>query len=188
MYANFVKRGLDLAISIVAAVILSPVLLIVAIAILFFDPGPAIFKQARVGRNGVPFIFYKFRTMPVDTGNIPSDKMNDIPLPWISKTIRRTNIDELPQLFNILVGDMSIVGPRPPITSQSDLIALRRAGGALKCRPGLTGLAQVNAFDGMTTIQKARFDCEYANAITLHGDFKIILRTFAYLFKPPPKY
>ena len=102
--------------------------------------------------------------------------------------IRRTNLDELPQLFNILKGDMSIVGPRPPIPSQQELTELRKANGAIACRPGLTGLAQVSSFDGMTVPQKAAFDGEYAKRISFVGDITIILRTFVYLLKPPPVY
>ena len=106
----------------------------------------------------------------------------------VGRLIRRTNVDELPQLVNILRGDMSIVGPRPPITSQSDLIELRRANGALNCRPGLTGWAQINAFDGMSVVRKAELDGDYAARISLRRDIVIILRTFGYLLKPPPKY
>ncbi len=165
-----------------------PLLLIISLFIKVFDPGPFIFRQKRVGRNGVIFDFYKFRSMPVNTGDIPSDQLENIELTWVGRFIRRTNIDELPQLFNILKGDMSIVGPRPPIMTQYELIELRRAGGALLCRPGLTGLAQVSSFDGMNIHQKARFDVQYAQSISLFSDVWIIIKTFGYLLKPPPVY
>jgi O-antigen biosynthesis protein WbqP len=126
--------------------------------------------------------------MPADTGDVPSDKLGELEISSFGKFIRRTNLDELPQLFNILKGDMSLVGPRPSLPSQHELFALRRRNGALVCRPGLTGLAQVNSFDGMSVEQKACFDGRYAERITLLGDISIVLRTFSYLRKPPPVY
>ncbi|MDP5131228.1 MAG: sugar transferase [Paraglaciecola sp.] len=188
MYASFIKRLFDLFIVFSATITLLPILILVALLIKIFDPGPIIFKQKRIGRNAEVFDFYKFRSMPVNTGDVPSDKLGKVQLTWIGKLIRRTNLDELPQLFNVLKGDMSIVGPRPPITSQQQLIDIRKNNGAIACRPGLTGLAQVSSFDGMTVEQKAVFDGEYAKNITFFGDVKIILRTFTYLLKPPPVY
>lgn len=188
MYASFGKRALDLIAAAGALLVLSPLLLLVALLIRVFDPGPAIFRQQRVGKDGTPFTLYKFRSMPVNTGDIPSAGISAVRLAWTGKVIRRTNLDELPQLVNILKGDMSIVGPRPPLQSQSDLIDFRRANGALACRPGLTGWAQVNSFDGMSNAEKARLDGEYAARLSLAFDLRVILRTFAYLAKPPPKY
>jgi O-antigen biosynthesis protein WbqP len=188
MYRAVFKRLLDVVASLLVAIALSPLLIIIALAIGIFDPGPVIFRQARVGREGQNFTFYKFRSLPVATGNVPSDALKALDLPWIGRFIRRTNIDELPQLFNILKGDMSIVGPRPPIPSQTELVAMRRANGALSCRPGLTGLAQVSAFDGMSPAEKAVFDGHYAAAISFTGDALIVMRTFGYLLSPPPKY
>jgi O-antigen biosynthesis protein WbqP len=188
LYRLFFKRAIDIIASLMAAILFSPVLLIFAMLIKIFDPGPIIFMHKRVGRDGEVFSFYKFRSMPVNTGDIASDKLGDIKLTWIGKFIRRTNIDELPQLLNIAKGDMSIVGPRPPILNQHELIDLRRANGALSCKPGLTGLAQVNSFDGMSVVQKAKYDAEYANNVTFFRDVSIVFRTVLYLFKPPPKY
>lgn len=188
MYRACVKRLLDVVFSFFAFLLLSPLFLICAVAIKVFDPGPVIFCQRRVGKNGVVFDFYKFRSMPVNTGDIPSDQIGKIEITWFGKFIRRTNIDELPQLLNILLGDMSIVGPRPSLPSQLELVEARRLSGALMCRPGLTGLAQVNSFDGMSISEKARFDAEYAQSLSLWLDVKIILATFLYLLKPPPKY
>lgn len=188
MYAKLMKRVLDIFIVVFACVFLSPFIILVALLIKVFDPGPIIFKQKRIGKNAESFDFYKFRSMPVNTGDVPSDQLGKVQLTWIGKFIRRTNLDELPQLFNVLKGDMSIVGPRPPITSQLQLIELRQQNGAILCRPGLTGLAQVSSFDGMTVDQKAAYDGEYAQNITFFGDIKIILRTFIYLLKPPPVY
>jgi len=188
MYQQFGKRLLDLFIVFSATLVLLPFLFLIAVLIKLFDPGPIIFEQNRIGRDGEIFSFYKFRSMPVNTGDLPSDKVGQVRLTWVGKIIRRTNLDEFPQLFNILKGDMSIVGPRPPIPSQQELTELRKANGAISCRPGLTGLAQVSSFDGMTVPQKAAFDGEYAKRITFVGDITIILRTFVYLLKPPPVY
>lgn len=188
IYRIYLKRVIDLIASVMVALLLSPLLFLVAILIKTFDSGPIIFKHRRVGKGGEGFDIYKFRSMPVNTGDISSDMIGNIELSWIGKLIRRTNIDELPQLFNIAKGDMSIVGPRPPILNQYELIELRRANGALYCKPGLTGLAQVKSYDGMTVARKAAYDAEYASHITLKNDMLIVLKTVAYLFKPPPKY
>jgi O-antigen biosynthesis protein WbqP len=188
MYRNGVKRALDIGLSLVGGLILLPLLLLLAIAIKLVDPGPVIFRQQRVGAGGRPFHFYKFRSMPVNTGDIPSDRLGEIRLTWIGRLIRRTNLDELPQLWNILRGDMSLVGPRPPIPSQAALIALRRENGALALRPGLTGWAQINSYDGMSIAAKAALDGDYARALSPLKDIAIILRTFLYLLRPPPKY
>jgi len=187
-YQRFGKRFFDLFIVVFATLVLSPFMLLIALMIKVFDPGPIIFKQKRVGRGGSVFDFYKFRSMPVNTGDLPSDKVGQVQLTWIGKFIRRTNLDELPQLFNVLKGDMSIVGPRPPIPSQTELTDLRRDNGALHCRPGLTGLAQVSSFDGMSVPEKAAFDGKYADSVSFWGDVSIITRTFVYLLKPPPVY
>lgn len=187
-YQRFGKRFFDLFIVVFATLVLSPFMILIALMIKVFDPGPIIFKQKRVGRGGSVFDFYKFRSMPVNTGDLPSDKVGQVQLTWIGKFIRRTNLDELPQLFNVLKGDMSIVGPRPPIPSQTELTDLRRDNGALHCRPGLTGLAQVSSFDGMSVPEKAAFDGKYADSVSFWGDVSIILRTFVYLLKPPPVY
>ena len=188
MYVAWMKRVIDVTAASVVAIVLAPLFVAVAFAIRIFDPGPVIFRQQRIGRTGQPFTFYKFRSLPVTTGDIPSDALHAIELPWIGRFIRRTNIDELPQLFNILKGDMSIVGPRPPIPSQNELVEMRRKNGALNCRPGLTGLAQISAFDGMSASEKAAFDGQYAQSISFWTDAAIILRTFGYLLAPPPKY
>ncbi len=188
MYQKIGKRLFDIAIALVAFILLLPLLLVVAVLIKCFDKGPLIFVQKRIGRGGEAFNFYKFRSMPVDTKNLPSDSVGAIKLTWIGSLIRRTNIDELPQLYNILIGDMSIVGPRPPIPSQIELIERRMDNGSLMLRPGLTGLAQVNAFDGMTIEQKAEFDGKYSESLGFVQDVRIIFGTLLYLFRPPPVY
>lgn len=188
IYARFGKRAMDIVVAALAILALTPLFAAVAFAIKLTDPGPVIFRQRRTARYGGTFLFYKFRSMPVDTGHLPSDKIGEVRLSPVGRFIRRTSLDELPQLFNILRGDMSLVGPRPSLGTQDELIASRRANGALRLRPGLTGWAQVNSFDFMTIEQKAALDGEYAANLSLPLDMKIILRTFAYLRKPPPVY
>jgi len=188
MYARAGKRVFDLILALLSTLILIPLLVLVSVLIWVSDPGPLLFVQQRVGRHGKTFTFYKFRSMPTETSDMPSDQLGKIRLTWIGRLIRRTNIDELPQLLNIVLGDMSLVGPRPAIPQQDELLELRKKNTALSIRPGLTGLAQVNSYDGMSVEEKARFDGEYARAVTLWHDFSIILRTIGYLFKKPPVY
>jgi len=188
MYGKIGKRLLDILVAVIVFVVLSPLFATVAVLIRLFDPGPVIFRQRRVGRFGSTFTFYKFRSMPVGTGDLPSAEIGEISVTRIGRFIRRTNLDELPQLANIIKGDMSLVGPRPPLPTQVDLVALRRANGAILCRPGLTGLAQVNAYDGMTNEEKAAFDGEYVRRLSFVTDVHIVFQTFGYLLHPPPKY
>ncbi len=188
MYMLFGKRLFDIIFSLTAAILLSPLFLLTGLFIKIFDPGPVIFRQKRIGQEGVSFDFFKFRSMPVNTGDIPSDQLGQIRLTWIGRLIRRTNIDELPQLFNILLGDMSFVGPRPALSSQIELVNLRKSNGSLFCKPGLTGLAQISSFDGMSVYEKVLLDGQYVQSISLGSDILIILKTFGYLLKPPPVY
>lgn len=188
MYRKFFKRFLDIVLSAAALVILSPLILIVSILIFIEDRGPVIFKQKRVGKNGTQFKVLKFRSMPVNTADVESAKANGLPVTRTGRIIRRTNIDEIPQLVNVLRGDMSLVGPRPPLPSQEALCRMREENGALKCAPGLTGLAQVNGYDGMPDAEKAGYDGEYAASISLAYDVKILMKTFGYLRKRPPVY
>jgi O-antigen biosynthesis protein WbqP len=184
----FGKRVIDAILALAALIVLSPLMLIVATIIKLHDRGPIIFKHQRVGQNGRLFWFMKFRSMPVNTANVPSADGAKLRVTPIGRIIRRTSIDELPQLINILRGEMSIVGPRPAIPAQVHLLGLRRENGAEACRPGLTGLAQINSYDGMTEDVKAEWDGRYAARISLATDIKIIFKTFAYLLKPPPVY
>lgn len=188
MYPKYFKRIFDLVLSLTALIVLSPIMICVAAAIVVGDPGPIIFRQLRVGKGGKDFVFFKFRSMPVNTGDIPSGELGAITISAVGKFIRRTNLDELPQLFNILLGEMSIVGPRPSLPSQRELIDVRLGNSALSCRPGLTGLAQVNSYNGMTWEKKASWDGIYASKVTFSGDFSIILKTFSYVMRPPPVY
>lgn len=188
MYKLFFKRLIDVLASLGVLILLSPVMLLVALIIFFQDFGPVIFKQYRVGRGGRLFLFYKFRSMPVNTPNVQSFETKKLKITPFGKFIRRTSLDELPQLINILKGDMSLIGPRPPIPSQENLIRLRKGNGALNCRPGLTGLAQINSYDFMSEEEKAKWDGIYANAISFKEDTKIVFKTLGYLTSPPPTY
>lgn len=182
------KRIIDVSCSSLAILVLSPVFVIVPVIIFLQDFGPPIFKQQRVGECSRIFMFYKFRSMPVKSPNVQSLEVSKLKITPFGKFLRRFNIDELPQLINILKGDMSIVGPRPPIPSQVDLISLREENGSIKCKPGLTGWAQVNAYDYMPVEEKAKLDKYYSDNISLSLDVKIILKTFKYLTKKPPTY
>ena len=168
--------------------IFSPVMAVVAIFIYLQDFATPIFQQKRVGFGEEEFTIYKFRSMPINTAELASKDAGKIEATPFGKFIRRTNLDELPQLFNIFKGDMSLVGPRPSLISQTELIQLRRQKNVYVCKPGLTGWAQVNGYDDMPEDEKSDFDGEYANHVSFFFDCKIILRTFVYLTKAPPRY
>lgn len=188
LYERAFKRLFDLVIAIPALVVLSPVLLVTALAIRLEDGSPVLFRQRRVGRGGNEFVIFKFRSMPVATPSVPSADAARLKVTGVGAVIRRTNIDELPQLLNVLRGDMSIVGPRPALASQTELVTLRRERGVDRLRPGLTGLAQVNSFDGMTDQQKVDWEARYAGKVGFLTDLTIVLRTFGYLLHRPPVY
>lgn len=188
MYRSFFKRLIDIVASFCCIIIFSPLFIIVAVIIFLQDKGTPFFKQKRVGVNEEDFVLYKFRSMPLNTANVPSSEVSKIKVTPFGKFIRRSNLDELPQLFNILMGDMSIVGPRPGLPTQFELVAMRREKNVYSCRPGLSGLAQVNSYDNMPESEKAFWDGQYANDITFVKDIKIILKTFVYLTKKPPTY
>ncbi|MGA2114373.1 MAG: sugar transferase [Bryobacteraceae bacterium] len=188
MYRAYVKRVFDTILAVGALLLLWPVMCVVAVAIRVQDGGCSVFRQKRVGRSGNPFTILKFRSMSVTTLDIPSAQAASVDVTPIGRLIRRTNIDELPQILNILRGDMSFVGPRPPLPSQKELLELRRANGALNCAPGLTGLAQIKSFDGMPEREVAEWDGRYARNITFVKDVIIILATLPYLGRRPPRY
>lgn len=174
------KRSFDIAASVVGMVVLSPLLLATAVAVKFTSQGPVIFKQKRYGKDEVPFTCYKFRTMKIDTPpNIPTRVMREdkAVMTPIGAMLRKTSIDELPQLVNIVKGDMSVVGPRPMILAEYDQIQARDRYGANDIRPGLTGWAQVNGRDGVTVEEKARLDGEYRQRMGLAMDARVLLQS-----------
>lgn len=182
------KRLLDVFLSICLIIFLFPLYAIIALIIFLQDGGTPIFKQLRVGYGGNKFMFYKFRSMPLKTPNVESHEKGKLTITPFGKFIRRSNLDELPQFFNVLKGDMSFIGPRPPIPSQKKLIKLRKENKSLFLKPGLTGWAQVNSYDNMPEEKKAQFDGEYASRISLKMDFLILLKTVVYFTKKPPTY
>jgi len=188
MYGCYGKRLLDIGIAGAAFVVLLPFMAMVALAILLEDGRPVFFRQQRPGQHGRLFTILKFRSMPVNTGNVPSARAKMVPITHVGAIIRRTNIDEIPQLFNVFRGDMSIVGPRAALASQKELCALRERRGVHRYKPGLTGLAQINSYDGMPSVEKVAWDAQYCSHVSFLSDVRIILRTFPYLLKPPPVY
>jgi len=177
------KRLFDIALTLPAILILLPVFAVIAIAIKISSKGPAIFKQERVGKNGKPFTFYKFRTMKMDVDAFgPSPKSSDdTRLTKVGKFLREYSLDELSQLFNVLKGDMSIVGPRPLYVSQMAEWN-KREKKRLLVRPGLTGLAQISGRGGLTREEKLELDVKYAETASFWGDIKIILATIRQVF------
>ena len=171
MYKNFLKRFFDIIFSLLGMIILSPLFLCVALAIKIDDGGPVFFKQKRVGTKKSHFWLYKFRSMKTNTPDVPTHLFNE-PEKYISRVggvIRKLSIDELPQLWNILRADMSIIGPRPALWNQYDLIAERDKYGANDIRPGLTGLAQISGRDELEIPIKAKLDGEYVATLNLGG-------------------
>jgi O-antigen biosynthesis protein WbqP len=161
-------------------VLLIPILLIIAILIKIDSKGPILFKQRRIGKNKKEFLILKFRTMKVNTPNVPTDKLTDSNdyITALGKYLRKTSLDELPQLVNIIKGEMSFVGPRPALYNQYGLIELRDKNGVNAHTPGLTGYAQINGRDMITDEEKVNYDKYYAENKSIRLDFKIILNTF----------
>ena len=188
MYDNKLKRIFDFCLALICILLLSPIFLLVIIFIYLIDGGSPLYISDRVGKSGKIFKFFKFRTMPIGTILISSDKAKDFKIKPLGKFLRRFSIDELPQLWNILKGEMSFVGPRPALMSQNKLIELRNIHKVINCRPGLTGLAQINSFDGMSLEEKVKYDAQYASNVNFFLDLIIILKTFSYIMKPPPVY
>ncbi|HEM3655065.1 TPA: sugar transferase [Streptococcus suis] len=180
------KRVIDIVISGLAIVVLSPVLLLIAIAIKLDSKGPVLFKQKRVGKNKSHFMIYKFRSMYVDTpSDMPTHLLKD-PTAMITKVgafLRKTSLDELPQLFNIFKGEMAIVGPRPALWNQYDLIEERDKYGANNIRPGLTGWAQINGRDELEIDEKSKLDGYYVKNMSFGLDVKCFFGTFLSVVK-----
>ncbi|APB31743.1 sugar transferase [Vagococcus teuberi] len=186
MYTNFLKRIIDFILSLVGIIVLSPLLLILVIAIKVDSKGPVVFTQKRVGKNKKLFSIYKFRTMKIDTPKeMPTHllKNPDEFITRVGKFLRKTSLDELPQLFNILKGDMAIIGPRPALWNQEDLIEERDKYGANDIRPGLTGWAQINGRDELEIDIKASLDRYYVEHESFWMDVKCFFGTIVSVFK-----
>lgn len=183
---RYLKRGIDVVLSGLAIIILSPVLLILCIAIKIDSRGPILFKQKRIGIHKSYFWIYKFRTMRTDTPKDMPTHLLANPEQYITKVgkfLRKTSLDELPQIFNIFKGEMSIVGPRPALWNQEDLIAERDKYGANDVTPGLTGWAQINGRDELEIPVKAKLDGEYVQKLGFAMDLRCFFGTFLSVLK-----
>ena len=179
MYPH-VKRALDFVLSFAALILLSPIMLIIAIAICATSPGPVFFRQKRIGLRRSHFMIYKFRTMRTDAPKDQPTQLLQNPDAFITpvgRFLRAYSLDELPQLINILRGEMAVVGPRPALWNQYDLIAAREAVGANDVLPGLTGWAQINGRDELPIDVKARLDGEYVRRMSFLFDLRCIFGT-----------
>jgi O-antigen biosynthesis protein WbqP len=174
------KRAFDLCLALLLSVALLPLFALVALLVKLTSPGPALYWSKRVGRYNVLFDMPKFRTMRVDTPAVATHLLADPQrfLTPVGSLLRTTSLDELPQLWSIIRGDMSFVGPRPALFNQDDLVALRSAHGVDSLLPGLTGLAQISGRDELPIPEKVRMDAEYLKRQSLWFDLKIILLTF----------
>ena len=186
MYKKFIKRGLDIVLSMVGIIAFAIPMGLVAVAIKLDSKGPVFFRQKRVGENKEHFEILKFRTMRIDTPkDVPTHELSD-PKKWITKIgkiLRKTSLDELPQLFNIFKGEMSIIGPRPALWNQFDLIEERDKYGANGVRPGLTGLAQISGRDELEIPVKAKLDGEYVEKMSFAFDVKCFMKTIGSVIK-----
>jgi len=186
MYRKYGKRLLDLMLSACGIIVLSPVYLLIAVAIKLDDPGPVFFRQKRVGIHKTYFDILKFRTMKMDTPHdIPTHLLGD-PDRYITRVghiLRKTSLDELPQIFQIFTGKMAVIGPRPALWNQYDLIAQRDQYGANDVRPGLTGWAQINGRDELPIDVKARLDGEYVEKLSFLFDVRCFFGTIVSVAK-----
>ena len=186
MYSKYLKRIIDFIMSLCGLIILSPVFLILCIWIKFDSKGPILFKQKRVGIHKSYFNILKFRTMYIDTPKeVPTHLLSN-PEQYITKVgkfLRKTSLDELPQVFNILKGDMAVIGPRPALWNQYDLIEEREKYGANDIKPGLTGWAQINGRDELEIEVKAKLDGEYVKKMSLWFDIKCFIGTIFSVLK-----
>lgn len=186
MYIKFFKRLIDIILSGIGLIVLGIPMLVVAILIRCEDPGPVIFKQKRVGLHNKYFNLYKFRSMKMNTPHDMPTHMLENPEQYILKVggfIRKTSIDELPQMWNIFKGDMSIIGPRPALWNQDDLVAERDKYGANDVKPGLTGWAQINGRDELEIPAKAKLDGEYVEKMSFGMDVKCFFGTIKSVLK-----
>ena len=179
------KRIFDFTVSLLLIIISSPVFLIVALIVLIDSGHPVIFKQYRVGKGNKLFYIYKFRTMRVNTRNASTDELEEAEqvITKSGRILRKTSLDELPQLFNVLTGKMSFVGPRPLIPEEKEIRQIRKEYNVYSVRPGITGLAQVNGRDMLSAEEKALFDKEYVEKQSFIFDMKILFKTVLVVLK-----
>ncbi|MHC8518568.1 sugar transferase [Weissella confusa] len=180
VYQKYIKRSLDIIFATFLIILGFVPMVIFAVIIKATSSGPVFFKQERYGLNSKKFLMYKFRSMYSQAPILANQDFNDIDsyVTPIGDFMRKTSIDELPQLWNVLIGDMSFVGPRPLADTDINVITLRKENGADLVRPGMTGLAQVNGRNKLDDIQKAKFDGEYANHLNFKMECYVVFRTF----------
>lgn len=186
MYAKVIKRSFDIVLSFLALIVLSWLYLILIIAIKIDDPGSAFFKQKRVGIHKTFFKLHKFRSMRMSTPRDTPTHQLENPDQYITKVgkfLRKTSLDELPQIWDIFIGKMSIIGPRPALWNQDDLIAERDKYGANDVKPGLTGWAQINGRDAIEIPVKAKLDGEYVEKLSFAFDIKCFFGSIVSVFK-----
>lgn len=173
------KRVFDFSMSLIAIIVFSPIILIISLLVKLTSKGPVFFKQRRIGKNNEEFNILKFRSMRIDTPNVATHLLKDpsVFITPLGKFLRKTSLDELHQLINILKGEMSIVGPRPALYNQYDLRDMRTEVGVHKLVPGLTGWAQINGRDEIPLEEKVALDKEYMNMQSFWMDIKIIFMT-----------
>jgi O-antigen biosynthesis protein WbqP len=178
------KRCADIVSALLLMALMSPVIVVVLIWVRMDSPGPVIFRQQRVGRFGKPFTIYKFRTMTVSAPNLPTDQVVRAGVNYVTRSgrfLRRASLDELPQLWNVLKGDMSVIGPRPALPSQVAVNSGREAARVHDLLPGITGWAQVNGRDDLSDEEKVQMDKYYRDNLSLALDISILARTGAAL-------
>lgn len=186
MYRNFIKPVLDFFASFFGIIFLMPILILISIIIKCTSKGPVLFKQERIGKNKKHFKILKFRTMRIDTPqNMPTHMLDnaDSYITGVGKILRKTSLDELPQIFNIFAGQMSVIGPRPALYNQDDLIEERDKYKANDIKPGLTGWAQINGRDELPISVKAKLDGEYVEKCSFLFDAKVFFMTIGKVFK-----
>ena len=185
IYVSF-KTIVEIILGWIGLIILSPLIILIGMIIKHNSKGPVLFKQKRIGKNKKLFTIYKFRTMRVDTpSELPTHKMTN-PDQWITtigKFLRKTSLDEIPQIINIALGQMSFIGPRPALWNQFDLIDARGIYGVNQLTPGITGWAQVNGRDALTILEKAKLDGIYVHKVSLKTDITILFKTIIAVFK-----
>ena len=186
MYKHCLKRCIDFLLSLIGILVLSPVWLVLVLAVFIDDPGPIFFTQKRVGKRKKLFRILKFRTMKTSTPHDMPTHLLENPQQYITRVggfLRKTSLDELPQIFNIFVGQMSIIGPRPALWNQDDLVAERDRYGANDIKPGLTGWAQINGRDELEIPVKAKLDGEYVKRMGFFFDCKCFFGTIFSVLK-----
>ena len=182
----YMKRGVDIILSFFAILLLFPVMLVIGIIVKASSKGPVFFTQKRMGKDDRIFTILKFRSMYIETPrDVATSELSDATkfITPVGAFLRKTSLDELPQLFNIIKGDMSLVGPRPALYTQENLIRLRAESGANKVRPGLTGLAQINGRDEIPEELKAQYDAQYVEELSAKNDIKILFTTIKKVVK-----